>query len=141
LFIFSQITADQDPFIFVRIADMRSYFLSGSFLTVKNCVLSKRKLSSTLRWQKSFVSCIMKLSCCMTCNLYVKRVNKKVCCRTVVQSESFMWIDMKLCWHPSVLESFLLLNTQFFTVPGPHRILTGSLVFSWRDKSLYDKLW
>jgi hypothetical protein len=27
-----------------------------------------------------------------------------------------MFHDMKYFWHPSVLESFLLLNTQFFTV-------------------------
>jgi hypothetical protein len=33
-----------------------------------------------------------------------------------MQHESFMLHDMKLFWHPSVLESFLLLNTQFFTV-------------------------
>jgi hypothetical protein len=34
----------------------------------------------------------------------------------VVQHESFMLHNMKLFWHPSVLQSFLLLNTQFFTV-------------------------
>jgi hypothetical protein len=34
----------------------------------------------------------------------------------VVQRESFMLHDIKLFWHPSVLESFLLLNTKYFTV-------------------------
>jgi hypothetical protein len=32
----------------------------------------------------------------------------------VVQRESFMLHDMKLFWYPNILESFLLLNTQFF---------------------------
>jgi hypothetical protein len=34
----------------------------------------------------------------------------------VLQHESFVLHDVEIYWYPSVLESFLLLNTQFFTV-------------------------
>jgi hypothetical protein len=46
-----------------------------------------------------------------------------------VQHESFMLHDVKLFWHPSVLESFLLLNTQFFTVYVVPRSSVGVVPF------------
>jgi hypothetical protein len=46
----------------------------------------------------------------------------------VVQRESFMLHDMKLFWHPSVLESFLLLNTQFL-VYSDHFTFLASLCY------------
>jgi hypothetical protein len=88
--------------------DVCDYWHCITYYIVNNYVLSNRKLSSTLACQKSFMSCKMKLSCCMTWNFYVRRANKKVCCRT---TWNFHVTRQKIFWHPSLLVSFLLLNT------------------------------
>jgi hypothetical protein len=78
------------------------------------------KLSSALGCQKSFMSCNMKFSCCMTWNIYNKRVRKK---NVVVQHESFMFHDMDLflasqcTWKfPVIQYTFLQCSYIYITI-------------------------